>query len=167
MQTLTNVKGAVSAESGRDRCTHIRSAQQSLRASLGLELCLVGIKRFLMIGPYLKEQRKYMKYESQHSTPTAWGTMRMNSTVETSFSTNFKTWEMAGSIDHHFEKNWRAGIWWLLVGCLDMLDTNHINTETVSFHPKITGFGLGATESGFRGVWRVNGEITPLVSSEF
>lgn len=28
-------------------------------------------------------------------------------------------------------------------------DINHINTETVSFHPKITGFGLGATESGF------------------
>ena len=36
MHTLTNVKGAVSAESGRDRCTHIRSAQQSLRASSGL-----------------------------------------------------------------------------------------------------------------------------------
>ena len=36
MLTLKNVKGAVSAESGRDRCTQICSAQQSLRASSGL-----------------------------------------------------------------------------------------------------------------------------------
>lgn len=37
MLTLTcNVAGAASAESGRDRCTQIRSAQQSLRASSGL-----------------------------------------------------------------------------------------------------------------------------------
>ena len=41
-----------------------------------------------------------------------------------------------------------------------MLDTNHINNETISFHPKITGFGLEATDSGFREIWRVSGEIT-------
>ena len=36
MLTLKNLKGAVSVEGGRDRCTQIRSAQQSLWASSGL-----------------------------------------------------------------------------------------------------------------------------------
>lgn len=36
MLTLKNLKGAISVEGGKDRCTQIRSAQQSLRASSGL-----------------------------------------------------------------------------------------------------------------------------------
>ena len=36
MLTLKNLKGTVSVGGGRDRCTQIRSAQQSLRASSGL-----------------------------------------------------------------------------------------------------------------------------------
>lgn len=48
-----------------------------------------------------------------------------------------------------------------------MPDTNHINTETISFYLKITDLGLGPTESGFRGILRLNEEITlTLASSE-
>lgn len=35
--------------------------------------------------------------------PPAHGAEGMNNTIEVSFSMNFKTWGMAGSIDCHFE----------------------------------------------------------------
>lgn len=58
-----------------------------------------------MIDPHTKGQGKDMKVEGQHSYPAAQEAVGMNETLETSFSMNFKSWEMTGSIDCHFESN--------------------------------------------------------------
>ena len=94
-------------EGVRDSYSQLHSAQQTL----GATLCLVGIERFLMTDPHVKGQGKDMKYERQHISPAAQGTVGMNNSLEMSFSMNFKTWEMTGSIDCHFESNQRTGIW--------------------------------------------------------
>lgn len=48
---------------------------------------------------------------------------------------------------------------------MDLPDTNHINTEIISFHQKVTGFGLGPTTSGLKGLLRLNEEITLTFAS--
>lgn len=70
----------------------------------GLELCLADVRRILAICPNWKGQEKYIKHKR---LPVAQGTV--NNTMETSFPMNFKTWEMTGSMDCHFENSQRTG----------------------------------------------------------
>lgn len=58
-----------------------------------------------MTDPHAKGQGKDMKEEGQHSYSAAQEAVGMNKTLETSFSMNFKSWGMTGSIDCHFESN--------------------------------------------------------------
>lgn len=104
MLSLLNVKGGVSTEVGSDSYTHLHSVQQTLGASSGHQKYLGDLSSLEGAGRHTQHERQLFYAAAQ-------GTVRMNSTRETSFPVNFKTWAaMTGSIDCHFGNSQRTGI---------------------------------------------------------